>query len=116
MLKKYLYLLSIMFLFSACTHREYFKVSSGGSGNIDKDLAQCEYEAEMNTQSHASQNVVVNVASNYRGETKEERKERERREDELVRQEEVKHDNQVRKLRDLCLRSRGWSWKIVDNK
>ena len=116
MLKRYLYLLSILFLFSACTHREYFKVSSGGSGNIDKDLAQCEYEAEMNTRSNASQNVVVNVNSNYQNETKEERKERERREDERIRQEEAKHNSQVRKLRDLCLRSRGWSWRVVKDK
>ena len=104
-----------MLLLSACTHREYFKVSSGGSGNLDKDLAQCEYESEMNTQATTSQNVVVNVASN-REETKEERKARERREDELARQEEARHNRKVRKLRDLCMRSRGWSWRNVDNK
>ena len=115
-MKIYIYLLSIVLLFTACTHREYFKASSGGSGNLDKDLAQCEYESEMNTRSNSSQNVVVNVASNYRGETKEERKERERREDERIRQEEIKHDSQVRKLRDLCMRSRGWSWRVVKDK
>ncbi len=114
-MKNYIYLLSIILLFSACTHREYFKVSSGGSGNLDKDLAQCEYESELNTQSSATQNVVVNVASN-REESKEERKARERREDELAREEELKHNRQVKKLRDLCMRSRGWSWKNVKNK
>ena len=115
-MKKIIYILLVVGLFTGCTHREYFKVSSGGTGNVDKDLAQCEYNAEMNVKSNATntQNVIINQG--YHDETKEERKERQKREASLEYEKERKHDSQVQKLTDLCMRSRGWSLKYVDNK
>ena len=102
-----------MLLLSACSHREYFKASSGGSGNLDKDLASCEYESELNTQPSNTQNIIVNVNSK---ETKEERKAREKIERNLKYAEESARNSQVKKMTDLCMRAKGWSWKMVENK
>ena len=112
-MKFFIYAIVVMFFLSACSHREYFKVSSGGSGNLDKDLASCEYESELNTKSSNIQNIIVNFD---RKETKKERKEREQSEQTNRAIAESTRNGKVSRMTDLCMRAKGWSWKMVKNK
>lgn len=119
-------LAGIMFLFSGCVaeKREYFKIAQGGSGNLEVDKAQCEYQAELSATSPAPNytDITVNVdnrqgygSTNYSnvyssggGYSNMGRSGRE-----LGRA--IDLENKKTRLMDLCLRSRGWSWKVIND-
>ncbi len=56
-------LIGAMTLLNGCMaeKRQYFKIAIGGSGNLEVDKAQCEYQAELNTQMPNRTNITVNV-------------------------------------------------------
>ncbi len=113
--------ITVMVLLNGCVaeKRQYIKIANGGSGNLEVDKAQCEYQAELNTQMPNRTNITVNVdnrqgygSTNYSN---------------------VYGNNQgfsnigtrsgigdaidasIKKdrLTDLCLKSMGWSWKVI---
>ena len=121
-------LVGIIFLLNGCVaeKREYFKIANGGSGNLEVDKAQCEYQAELvsavpvpnntdvtinidNRQGYGSTNYsnvygnggrYANLAGNsYQTGAS------------MRRTEEAR--NRKSRLTDLCLRSRGWSWNVI---
>jgi len=114
------FLIGTIVLLSGCVaeKREYIKIANGGSGNLEVDKAQCEYQAELNTQIPNRANITVNVdnrqgATNYSnvyGQNK-------GFSDIGTRMVNNYHagdaDRKIERLTDLCLKSRGWSWNVI---
>ncbi len=123
-------LIGIVFLFSGCVaeKREYFKIANGGSGNLEVDKAQCEYQAELTPAIPVPNNtdVTINIdnrrgygSTNYSnvygnsGRYANLASDSYKMGASIGRAEEAR--NRKSRLTDLCLRSRGWSWKIIKN-
>ena len=111
---KYVILGILVFLLHGCSHREYVKLHKGGSGNLDIDKAKCMLEAEKSIPLENPQTVInINTKKHM---SKKERKA-------LALEEKRKRDDRkwerkqrVKKLRDLCMKTKGWSWKYVEDK
>ena len=114
----------LVFLLGGCTsHREYYKIAKGGSGNLSVDYAQCEYQAQMNTQAPQNTNVQINVDNRRgNGSTNYSNLYNQNTSKPLrpgaaflqgVRESELRRRPQM--LTDLCLKSRGWNWKIIED-
>jgi len=104
---------TLLFLLMGCTHREY--MNNGSSMNhVEQDEAQCALEAERNVAPlNAGTNITINTASNLsKKERQELAQERAAREDSA----RWERESKIEKLKDLCLKARGWTWIDVKDK
>ncbi len=124
-MKKIIFLLlsiSLISLLNGCAaeKRQYFKIANVGSDNFEVDKAQCEYQAELNTQMPNHTDLTINIDnrqgdgstnySNVYGSNKGFSNIGTRSKVGDVISASLKKD----KLTDLCLKSMGWSWKVIE--
>ena len=90
-----------------------FKVATDPK-NLEQDEAQCALEAERNVAPlNAGTNITINTASNLsKKERQELAQERAAREDSA----RWERESKIEKLKDLCLKARGWTWIDVKDK
>ena len=112
-LLKYFTILVFIFLLMGCTHREYANIHGLSANYIEQDEAQCTLEAEKSLTSTSSERaIIINTGAKL---SKQERKELEEEQYRKESNAESIRNSKVRKLRDLCLKTKGWSWKDVDD-
>ncbi len=90
---------------SGCATREYHRAFDGGSGNLQKDIAECSYESELNMLADSSTHTTVNVNINSNADKEAQKLAKKDQEDKRW-----ERKKRIRHLRDLCLKSRGWIW------
>jgi len=97
-------------LISACVHREYYNVYKQEIHNLETDKAKCTYLAENRV---SLVRPVVNIIIRTKV-SKKEHKHLEVQKKQIQQQQEWKRDRKVRKLRDLCLKAKGWRWRYIE--
>ena len=112
---------SLLLLFNGCVgeKREYLKIAQGGSGNLEVDKAQCEYKAELNTQLPNRTNITLNVdnrqgygSTNYSNVYGSNKGFSNIGTNSGI-GDAINASMRKERLTDLCLRSMGWSWKVI---
>ena len=103
-------LILIALMTVGCSQREYTNIYPSSKNTINIDKERCTYKAE-NTAPYITPLVRIDVNSNM---TKKERRAKENLQRQNEQRTQRERDRKVRKLRDLCLKARGWRWKYVD--
>ena len=132
-MKKIVYsfiIVGIIALLNGCVaeKRQYSKIANGGSGNLEVDKAQCEYQAELAPTVPVPNNTDLTINIDNRqgyGSTNYSNVYGSRDEHSLSKIYDDAYKNgasirrrsdakkRIQRLTDLCLKSRGWSWKVI---
>ena len=97
-------------MITGCSHREYTNLYPHSKRIIDIDKEQCTYKAEKAVP-HRTPLVHISINSKM---SKKERKALEFRHKQKEQQSAMKRRQRVKKLRDLCLKAKGWRWQYID--
>ena len=102
-------LFTFLLLVTGCATREYYNVHKK-SRDIETDKAKCVYLAESRVPLYRPL-VTVNINEKM---SSKERRQLEARQRQQNQQNEFKRNRHVRRLRDACLKSMGWRWRMVE--
>ena len=108
---KYSVLILVIVVLSGCSHREYINVHPQSKRDIDIDKEQCTYKAESSVPYSMAPLVRIDVHTKM---SKEQRRAQENRQIQKRQREMMERDRKVKRLKDLCLKAKGWRWKYVD--
>jgi len=108
--KAVLIIVMLAWMFTGCAHREYYNIHKHPKHDIESDKARCTYLAESRV---PLAQPLVHITINTKMSNKERKRiEAKRRQEQQ--QKEWDRDRRVRRLRDLCLKARGWRWRYKE--
>ena len=109
-MKSILVMMAMIWLWSGCAHREYYSIHKHTKHDVETDKAKCAYLAESRV---PLAQPLVHITINAKM-SKKERKHLEAKRRQAEQQKEWNRDRRVKKIRDLCLKAKGWRWRYVE--